>query len=69
MHAKLRSALTRIGGAGAIVMQSIAGEELAQGPYVAAGGGFERASLRTQSTELNITTHDESLEMITECYV
>jgi len=36
MHAKLRSALSRLGGADAIVMQSIVGKELAQGPYVAA---------------------------------
>ena len=30
MHAKLRSTLSRLGGADAIVMQSIVGEELAQ---------------------------------------
>jgi len=36
VHAKLRSALSRIGGADAMVLQSIVGEELAQGPYVAA---------------------------------
>jgi len=29
MHAKLRSALSHLGGADAIVMQSIVGEELA----------------------------------------
>jgi len=47
MHAKLRSALTRLGGADAIVMQSTVGKELAQGPYVAARAGFEPATLRT----------------------
>jgi len=36
MHAKLRSALSLHGGAGAIVMQRIVGSELAQGPYVVA---------------------------------
>jgi len=30
MHAKLRSSLSRLGGADAIVMQSIVGEEFAQ---------------------------------------
>ena len=33
VNAKLRSAFSRLGGAEAIVMQSIVGEELAQGPY------------------------------------
>ena len=36
MHAKLRSALSGLGGTDAVVMQSIVGEELAQDPYVAA---------------------------------
>jgi len=36
MHAKLRSALSLLGGADAIVLQSIMSEELAQGPHVAA---------------------------------
>jgi len=46
MHAKLRSVLSRLGGADAIVMQSIVGEDLAQGPYMyvaaRAGGGVTR---------------------------
>ena len=36
MHAKLRSALSRFGGADAIATQSIVCEEFAQGPYLAA---------------------------------
>ena len=48
VHAKIRSALSRLGGADAIVMQSIVGEELAQGNYVA---GFEPATLQTEGTE------------------
>jgi len=32
MHAKLRSALSRLDGTDAIVMQSIVDEEVAQGP-------------------------------------
>ena len=48
MHAKLRSALSRLGGADAIVMQSIVGEELVQGPHVAARAGFEPATFRTK---------------------
>ena len=51
MHAKLRGALSRHDGADAIVMQSIVGEELAQGPYVAARVGFEPATLRTKDDE------------------
>ena len=53
MHAKLRSALSRLGGADAIIMQNIAGEELDQGPYVyvAARAGFEPATLRTKGDE------------------
>jgi len=35
-HAKLRSALSRLGGTDAIVMQSTVCRELAQGPCVAA---------------------------------
>ena len=47
IQAKLRSALSRLGGTDAIVMQGIVGEELAQGPYVAARERFEPVSLRT----------------------
>ena len=32
--------------------QAIVSEELAQGPYMAVGVGFEPVTLRTQSTEL-----------------
>lgn len=49
MHAELISALLRLGDAYAIVMQSIMGEKLVQGPYVAARAGFEPAILRTKS--------------------
>jgi len=49
MHAKLRSALSLLSGADATLMQSIVGEELAQGPYVAARVG-------------GIRTHDPSNE-------
>jgi len=38
MHAKLRSALSRLADADAIVMQSIVGEKLTQGPYSIRGG-------------------------------
>ena len=41
MHAKLRSALSCLDGADGIVLQSIVGEELAQGPYMTARVGFE----------------------------
>ena len=52
MPAKLRSALSLLSDADAMVLQSIVGEELAQGPYVAARVGFEPATLlRTQGTE------------------
>ena len=57
MHAKLRSAISRLGGADAIVMQSIVGKELAQGRYVAVrtrieiAAGFEPATLRTKAEE------------------
>ena len=51
MHAMLRSALSRLGGADAIVMQSIVGEELAQGLYIAARVGFEPATLRMKGDE------------------
>ena len=50
MPVLLRSALSCFGGAPAIVMQSIVGKELAQGPYVAVRVGFEPATLRTKST-------------------
>ena len=48
MHVKLRNALSRLGGADAIVMQSIVSEDLDQGPNVAARAGFEPATLRTK---------------------
>ena len=51
MHAKLRRALSRLGGADAVVMQNTVGEELAQGPYVAATEGFEPVTLRTKGDE------------------
>ena len=52
MHAKLRSPLSRLSGADAMVLQSIVGEKLAQGPCVAARrAGFEPATLRTQGTD------------------
>ena len=38
LHAKLRSALSLLGGAVAIIMQSIVGEELAQGPIGLSNG-------------------------------
>jgi len=41
MRVKLRSALSHLRGADAIAMQSIVGEELAQGPYVAPRAGFD----------------------------
>jgi len=51
MHAKLRSPLSRLGDADAIVMQSIVGEELAQSPYVAARAGFESTTPQTKGDE------------------
>ena len=51
VRAKLRSALSCLGGADAIVMQSIVGEELPQGPYLVARVGFEPATLRTADIE------------------
>jgi len=49
MQAKLKSALSSLGSADAIVMQSIVVKELAQGPYVAARAGFEPANLQGRS--------------------
>ena len=46
-----RNALSHLGGADAIVMQSTVGEELVQGPNVAARAGFEPAILRTEGTQ------------------
>ena len=54
MHAKLRNALSRLGGADAMVLQSIVVEELAQGSWVAARAEFESATLRTRGN--NSTT-------------
>jgi len=51
MHAKLRSALSRLVGTEEIVMQSIAGEELAEGPYMVARAGLEPETLRTKGDE------------------
>ena len=51
VHVKLRSTLSRFGGADAIVMQSVVSEELFQGPYVAARVGFGPATLRTEGTK------------------
>ena len=51
MHAKIRSALSRLDGADAMVLQSIVSEELAQGTCVAASTGFEPATLRAQGTK------------------
>ena len=51
MHVKLRCALSRIGGADAIALQSIVGEKLVQGPHVVAMAGFEPATLLTEGTE------------------
>ena len=51
MYAKLRSALSRLGGTDAIVTQNIVDVELAQGPYVAARVGIETETLRTTGTE------------------
>jgi len=62
MHAKLRSALSRLGGADAIVMQSIAGEKFAQCSRSLSGGqscqraarvAVEAATLRTEGAEIN----------------
>jgi len=44
MHAKLRSAVTRLGGTDAMVLQRIVGKELAQGPRV----GFEPSEPTTE---------------------
>ena len=43
--------LSSLGVADAIVMQSIVGEEFAQGLYVADRAGFEPATLRTEGAE------------------
>src|SRR6218665_2576912 len=51
MHAKIISALSRLDGADAMVLQSIVSEELAQGTCVAASTGFEPATLRAQGTK------------------
>ena len=51
MHAKLRSALSSLNGTDAMVLQSILGEELAQGRYVAARAGFEPVTLQMHGTE------------------
>ena len=51
IYAKLRSALSRLDGTDAIVMQNIVCEELTQGHYVAAKAGFEPATYRTKSDE------------------
>ena len=57
MHAKPRSALKRLGGAEA--MQSTAGEELAQVPYVAATEGFERAPSGRKAPLPPLRHHDQ----------
>ena len=60
MHAKVRNALSRLGGADAIVMQNIVCEELAQGihpTYVAARAGFEPATLQTKGDESTNEPH------------
>jgi len=51
MHAKFRSALSHLGNADTIVMQSIVCEELAQDPYMAARAGSEPAILRMKGDE------------------
>src|SRR6218665_1869361 len=59
LQAKLRSALSRLGGADAIVMQTIVGEEL-----VSLRGGyrveFEPATFRWQGTETLSLSHHAS---------
>src|SRR6218665_1135279 len=54
MHAKLRSALSRLALHVAqmqVALQSIVGEELAQGPNLAAKVGFQPATIRTKGDE------------------
>jgi len=54
----LKSALSRLGGTDAIVMQSIVGEELAQSPYVEVRAEFEPATLlRRKATNPPMSHH------------
>jgi len=39
------------------MLQATVSEGLAQGPYVAAGVGFESVTLQTQGTELKLSHH------------
>ena len=51
------------GATSVILIQAITGEGLAQGPYVAARGGVEPTTFRTEGTDnLHLTNHPRPLD-------